>query len=47
MTGGGQVWTEVTAPVTDPGVTHELFLVAKGGTGDLFNLDWFEFGTEV
>jgi cytochrome c len=47
VTGGGQVWTVVTAPVTDPGVTHELFLVARGGTGDLFNLDWFEFGTEV
>ncbi len=44
VTGGGQNWTIVTAPVTDPGVTHELFLVAKGGTGDLFNLDWFEFG---
>lgn len=44
VTGGGQNWTLVTAPVTDPGVTHELFLVAKGGTGDLFNLDWFEFG---
>ena len=47
VTGGGQAWTVVTAPVTDPGVTHELFLVAKGGAGDLFNLDWFEFGTEV
>jgi glucose/arabinose dehydrogenase len=46
VTGGGQNWTLVTAPVTDPGVTHELFLVAKGGTGDLFNLDWFEFGSE-
>ena len=44
VTGGNQNWTLVTAPVTDPGVTHELFLVAKGGTGDLFNLDWFEFG---
>jgi cytochrome c len=44
VTGGGQNWAVVTAPVTDPGVTHELFLVARGGTGDLFNLDWFEFG---
>lgn len=44
VTGGGQNWTLVTAPVTDPGVTHELFLVARGGSGDLFNLDWFEFG---
>ncbi|TDV52254.1 PQQ-dependent sugar dehydrogenase [Actinophytocola oryzae] len=44
VTGGGQNWTVVSAPVTDPGVTHELFVVAKGGSGDLFNLDWFEFG---
>jgi hypothetical protein len=46
VTGGGQTWTVVTAQVTDPGVTHELFLVARnpGVTGDLFNLDWFEFG---
>lgn len=43
VTGGGQNWTVVTAPVTDPGVTQELFLVARGGTGDLFNIDWFEF----
>lgn len=49
VTGGGQIWTEVTAPVVDPGSTHELFLVAKnpGTTGDLFNVDWFEFGPEV
>jgi hypothetical protein len=49
VTGGGQTWTEVTAPVTDPGSTFELFLVAKnsGVTGDLFNVDWFEFGSEA
>lgn len=46
VTGGGQDWPLVTAPVTDPGVTHEPFLVARGGSGDLFNLDWFEFGSE-
>jgi PKD repeat protein len=47
VTGGGQTWTEVTAPVTDPGSTFELFLVARnpGVTADLFNVDWFEFGT--
>ena len=46
VTGGGQTWTEVTAPVIDPGSTHEIFLVAKNSsaTGDLFNVDWFEFG---
>jgi hypothetical protein len=48
VTGGGQTWAEVTAPVIDPGSTHELFLVARnpGATGDLFNVDWFEFGSE-
>ena len=48
VTGGGQTWTEVTTPVVDPGSTHELFLVARnpGATGDLFNVDWFEFGSE-
>ncbi len=47
VTGGGQTWTEVTAPVVDPGSTHELFVVARnpGVTADLFNLDRFEFGT--
>jgi glucose/arabinose dehydrogenase/type 1 glutamine amidotransferase len=46
VTGGGQTWTEVSTPVVDPGSTHELFLVAKNpdATGDLFNVDWFEFG---
>jgi glucose/arabinose dehydrogenase/PKD repeat protein len=46
VTGGGQAWTEVTTPVADPGGTHELFLVARKPdvTGDLFNVDWFEFG---
>ncbi len=49
VTGGGQNWTEVTAAVTDPGGAHALFLVAKnpGVTGDLFNLDWVEFGAPV
>jgi hypothetical protein len=49
VTGGGQTWTEVTAAVTDPGGAHELFLVAKNpaATGDLFNLDWLEFGSPV
>ncbi|WP_459707953.1 carbohydrate-binding protein [Actinophytocola sp. KF-1] len=48
VTGGGQTWTEVRTPVVDPGSTHELFLVARnpGVTGDLFNVDWFEFGSE-
>jgi glucose/arabinose dehydrogenase len=34
-------FTTVTAPVTDPGGTHKLFLVFKGGDGDLFTFDAF------
>jgi cytochrome c len=34
-------FTTVTAPVTDPGGTHRLFLVFKGGSGDLFTFDAF------
>jgi glucose/arabinose dehydrogenase/type 1 glutamine amidotransferase/PKD repeat protein len=49
VTGGGQAWTEVTAAVTDPGTTFEIVVVARnpGATGDLFNVDWFEFGPEA
>lgn len=31
----------VSAPVTDPGGTHQLYFVFKGGSGDLFDLDAF------
>jgi hypothetical protein len=31
----------VNAPVTDPGGTHKLFMVFKGGSGDLFTFDAF------
>jgi cytochrome c len=34
-------FTTVTAPVTDPGGTHKLFMVFKGGSGDLFTFDAF------
>ncbi|MFF4690100.1 PQQ-dependent sugar dehydrogenase [Streptomyces sp. NPDC001307] len=34
-------FTTVSAPVTDPGGTHKLYFVFKGGSGDLFSLDSF------
>ncbi|MFL6053417.1 MAG: PQQ-dependent sugar dehydrogenase [Actinoallomurus sp.] len=34
-------FTTVSAPVTDPGGTHKLYLVFKGGSGDLFTFDAF------
>jgi cytochrome c len=49
VTGGDQTWTEVSAEVTDPGVSHELFLVASNpnSTENLFTVDWLEFGAPV
>jgi hypothetical protein len=34
-------FTTVNAPVTNPGGTHKLFMVFKGGSGDLFTFDAF------
>lgn len=34
-------YTTVSAPVTDPGGTHKLYFVFKGGSSDLFRLDSF------
>ncbi|MBO0827202.1 MAG: PQQ-dependent sugar dehydrogenase [Streptosporangiales bacterium] len=41
-TGGVDTYTTVSAPITDPGGTHRLYLVATGsGGGDLFTVDSF------
>jgi cytochrome c len=46
-TGGNNVFQSQTAPLTDPGGTHPLYLVfqsvAGGPASNLFNLNWFEF----
>ncbi|MBA2325638.1 MAG: ThuA domain-containing protein, partial [Actinobacteria bacterium] len=42
-TGGWQTWDSFEAAITNPGGTHELFFVFKGGGGGLFNLNWIEF----
>jgi type 1 glutamine amidotransferase len=41
-TGGWQSWKDVSATISDPGGTRTLFLVFKGGSGSLFNINWFE-----
>lgn len=43
-TGGWQTWTTKTCPVdaAAKGV-NDLFLVFKGGSGALFNVDWWKF----
>jgi cytochrome c len=44
-TGGWRTFTEVIAEVSDPGGSHELFLVftRNGGDTSLLNLDWMQF----
>jgi cytochrome c len=44
-TGGWRTFTTVTADITDPGGSYEMYLVFRNpsATGDLFNLDWMEF----
>jgi len=44
-TGGWRTFTVVTADVTDPGGSYELFVVFRNAStaGDLFNVDWLEF----
>jgi hypothetical protein len=43
-TGGWQSWTTTTCPVTGATGTHDLYLRFAGGSGSLFNVDWWQFG---
>ena len=45
VTGGWQKWASVEAGITDPGGTHDVFLVFKHekNAGGLFNLNWVYF----
>jgi arabinoxylan arabinofuranohydrolase len=42
-TGGWQTWTTVTCPVSGATGTHDLYLRFTGGSGDLFNVNWWQF----
>jgi hypothetical protein len=42
-TGGWQTWTSVSCPVSGATGTHDLFLKFTGGSGSLFNVDWWQF----
>lgn len=44
-TGGWQTWTTVTCPVTGVTGVRTLHLVYRGGSGNLFNVNWFRFTT--
>ena len=43
-TGGWQTWTTVTCPVSGATGTHDLYLRFAGGSGNLFNVNWWQFG---
>ncbi len=45
-TGGWQEWQEVTCPVEISG-EHDLYMKFTGGSGFLFNVDWWKFGGSV
>ena len=42
-TGGFQSWGYVDVPIIDPGETFDLFLVFRGASGYLYNLNWIDF----
>jgi MYXO-CTERM domain-containing protein len=43
-TGGAQTWKTLTpCPVTGATGVHDLFLRFTGGSGDLFNVNWWKF----
>ena len=42
-TGGWQTWTTVTCPVSGATGTQDLYLRFTGGSGSLFNLNWWQF----
>ncbi|WIN00525.1 glycoside hydrolase family 43 protein [Actinoplanes oblitus] len=42
-TGGWQTWTTVSCPVSGATGTQDLYLRFTGGSGYLFNIDWWRF----
>ena len=42
-TGGAQTWATKTCPVTGATGKHDLFFVFTGGSGSLFNFNWWKF----
>ncbi|KAK7191939.1 hypothetical protein DPSP01_013339 [Paraphaeosphaeria sporulosa] len=43
VTGGWQTWTTVQCPVSGASGVHDIFMVFKGGSGNLFNFNWWQF----
>ncbi|MEN9352725.1 MAG: hypothetical protein RL318_50 [Fibrobacterota bacterium] len=46
-TGSMTTWKSLTTTVSGATGVHDLFLVFKGGSGDLFNLDWWKFDPTI
>lgn len=44
-TGGWQTWATVSCPVTGATGTHDLYLRFTGGSGNLFNVNWWQFSS--
>lgn len=42
-TGGWQTWATVTCPVSGATGTRDLYLKFTGGSGNLFNVNWWQF----
>ena len=42
-TGGWQTWTTISCPVSGATGTHDLYLRFTGGSGNLFNVNWWQF----
>ncbi|MEV5817913.1 family 43 glycosylhydrolase [Micromonospora haikouensis] len=43
VTGGWQTWQTVSCPVTGATGTQDLYLRFTGGSGNLFNVNWWQF----
>ena len=43
VTGGWQTWTTVSCPVSGATGVHDLYLKFTGGSGYLFNINWWQF----
>ncbi len=46
-TGGWQNWTTVSCDVSGASAKHDLYLKFTGGSGFLFNVNWWKFTPEV
>jgi len=43
ITGGWQTWTTVTASATGASGVHDLYIVFRGTTAGISNVNWFQF----